>query len=481
MYMKKTYLRFSSVLFIITGLFSCFAGFSQPDTSTIKIDTSEYISGDIHFNLILAADKGYDKEVLRLLNEGAFINSRTDDGVTPLMYAVENQHTQVVKILLLNGANPDLKDFNGVPALIPAIEKGDPEIVEMLIRKGADINITDDKNRTALMHAVRYGDVLLVDMLIYYNANTNLRDHEGNTAIHFAAFQGNLELVKLLAGNNAMIDKSNNEGFTPLHYSCQEGHLEVGEYLLAQGANISAKTRAGYTPLALAVLKNRYNVTSLLIEKGADVNEKAAIATSPMNIAKSNKNDSIADLLKAHGARMFRRPAFQYYSIDFDMSFSPDDIFMGGGLGLHDTRYGLSATIGIDSRLSAKPVLAEAEESDTFYQYWERRTLTYLGLYKRFKLFNLDNSSSGGLYAGGHLVYSFGKYRGTIAKPDPRIMISPAAGAYLQLRHVLFTLGYEYIDFKTHKISPSRIKIGMNFLIPGKGMKQAASNSLWHN
>jgi ankyrin repeat protein len=477
--MKYQRLNFSALLLIVIGLCTFFESYSQSDTSSLKIDTSEYIKGDKHFNLILAADKGYDQEVLRLLNEGAYINTRTSEGVTPLMYAVENHHVMVVKILLANGADPNLVDFDGTPALIPAVKKGNPEIVELLIRKGAEINKRDEFKRTPLMYAVWYNDFLLTDMLIYYDADVNLTDNKGNSALNIAAFYGYTDIVKLLTEHKATLEKPDNKKFTPLHSSSQNGHLPVVDYLLSQGVNTSLKTNAGYTALAIAVKNNHYRVTESLIDKGADVNTNVAIATSPLNIAKTNRNDSISNLLKANGAKMFRRPAIQYYSLNFDMSFSSDDFFMGGGFSLHDTRYGVSASLGIAARISAKPILEEAYGSNTYYQYWEKRTYTYLGVIKRFKLFELDKYSSGGLYAGGQLVYSFGKYRGANAKPDPGFLLSPVGGAYMQFRRSIITLGYEYVNFKIEKVSPSRFKLGIIFLIAAKGMNQPVNKTLW--
>lgn len=484
--MKPKKSQISISLLLIIGLYSSPFCFSQTDSITASlpdsshvIDTSDYIPGDIHFNLILAADKGYDQEVLRLLSEGAYINTRTDDGVTPLMYAVEKQHAQVVKILLANGANPNLIDFNGTPAIIPAVIHGNIEICEWLIRKGADINKRNDLDRTPLMYAVFYNDVLLTDMLIYYGADVNLTDNEGNTALNIAACYGYTEIVKILSENKANLEKPNHQNFTPLHSASMNGHTEIIQYLLSQGTNTSLKTKAGYTPLALAVYNNHYDAAAVLINNGADVNEKVAIATSPLNVAKSNKNDSIAALLVANGAEMFLRPAIQYYSVNFDLSFSADDVFMGGGIGIHDTRYGISASLGIAARLSAKPIFVETGISDTYYQYWERRTYTYLGIDKRFKLLTLDKTSSAGLYAGGQLVYTFGNYRGTNTKPDPRLLLSPRAGAYIQFRGINIMLGYEYMNFKTEKIGASRFKLGLNFLIAGKGMKQPVNKTIW--
>jgi ankyrin repeat protein len=469
---------FFSALFIL-GIIQFQFVWAQADSSESVIDTSDYITGDIHFNLILAADKGYDQEVLRLLNLGAYINSRTSNGVTPLMYAVENQHTLVVKMLLANGADPNLTDYNGTPAMIPAVIKGNLEICELLIQKGADINIADANGRNALMYAVFYNDYVLTDMLLFYGAEVNRTDNEGNTALNIAAYDGNAEIVKLLSEQAAILEKADNKQFTPLHSASQNGHLDVVDYFLTQGVSLSLKTKAGYTPFALAVENNQYQVTERLIEKGADVNEHVTIATSPLNIAKSNRNDSLIRLLESNGAKYLWQPAFQYYSVNFDLSFSGDDVFIGGGIGFHDTRYGLSLSLGMAARISAKPVITNSIEPNTYYQYWEKRTYLALSAVKRFKLIRLDGKSALGVYAGGQAVYSYGKYRGTKTKPDPRFMLAPFGGAYLQLKSLIITAGYTYMNFKVEKISPHRFTVSMCFLIPGKGMNQPVNKILW--
>ena len=67
-------------------------------------DTIEYIPawyyGALDYNLMIAASKGLTTEIDRLIELGANINSYTDEGATPLIFAVDNNQLEAVKKLL---------------------------------------------------------------------------------------------------------------------------------------------------------------------------------------------------------------------------------------------------------------------------------------------------------------------------------------------------------------------------------------------
>ena len=68
------------------------------------IDTSDYFhllyDGALDYNLLIAASKGYDSEVTRLIGKGAHINTETSEGATALIFAVANNKLSTVKVLL---------------------------------------------------------------------------------------------------------------------------------------------------------------------------------------------------------------------------------------------------------------------------------------------------------------------------------------------------------------------------------------------
>ncbi|MBA7517093.1 hypothetical protein ES705_09143 [subsurface metagenome] len=478
--MKSHFLPFKKIVLVC----SCFCVFivecvypqsidtlnNLSDTLVTPIDTSDYITGDIDFNLIIAADRGDDKEVLRLLNKGAYIDIRTSEGVTPLMYAVQNKHEQVVKILLLNGANPNLYDYNGTPSLIAAIRNNDLNISEMLIRYDADVDIKDEEGMTPLMYAVASGYLQIVDMLIYYDAQVNMTDDKGTTALMIASYFGFKDIANLLIENGATLEKTDHNGFTSLHIATQNNNEEIIELLVSQGVDIEKKNNAGYSSLSIAVLTNNKVITDYYIENGADVNSKISIAYLPLNLAKKNKNDTIYQVLEENNARLAYYPSIGYASINFDFSASAQDFLMGGGIGFHDTRYGMSMNVGYVTRLFATEVLKTVDES-LYYQYWERRSYFYLSLTERIPVYSWKKDHWFGFGAGGQLLYTYGSYRGTDEKPDNRFLFSPQALAYLRLKHFAMSFKYEYVNFKIEGVSPHRFIIGIHFLIPGKKTK----------
>jgi len=441
------------------------------DTNSVTIDTSDYYPGDMDFNLLVASSKGYDEEVLRLLNLGADVNVRTTEGVTPMMYAVQNGHEKVVKILLLNGADPDVIPYNNPPALIVAVSNNNLEISELMIRKGADIDIKDHDSRTALMHATAYGYSQMADMLLYYDADVNAKDNNGITALMISSYYGFTDIAQFLVDHNAVLEKADINGFTAMHYAAQNDHQEIIEMLLSQGADIEKKNNAGYSAISIAVNTDNVLLTRYLIQHGADVNSKISNAYKPLNLARKNKNDSIIQILEDNHARCSIAPSIDYGSIHFDFSASAHDFILGGGIGLHDSRYRLSMNLGYVTRISATEVL-EGVDNNLYYQYWERRSYFYLGLTERLPVYSWAKDHWLGFGLGGQLLYTYGSYRGSAEKPDNKFILSPHVQIYTRISHVVFSFKYEYIDFKAEGLSPNRFTLGLHFLIPGKKIRE---------
>ena len=99
---------------------------------------------DKNAKLIQASEKGNVADAQAVLIDGADINAtevREDDGVyvrgiTALMMASANGHTEVVKLLLDNGADVNVKNTDdGVTALFMASANGHTEIVKLLLDK----------------------------------------------------------------------------------------------------------------------------------------------------------------------------------------------------------------------------------------------------------------------------------------------------------------------------------------------------------
>lgn len=79
-----------------------------------------------------------------LINAGAAINAKDQEGITPLMYAVENENTEILEFLLKNGADVMAKTVAGKTALSLAKDKASrsgldfgSSVTHLLIKAGA--------------------------------------------------------------------------------------------------------------------------------------------------------------------------------------------------------------------------------------------------------------------------------------------------------------------------------------------------------
>jgi len=452
-------------LFILITLFSI-NGFAQDSVyidSTI-IDTSAYVSGNIDYNLIIAAEKGYTDEVLRLLNKGADINTTTWEGITPLMYAVQNQDTSIVQILLLNGADTDKKPDNGIPVLINAVINNNLNIAEYLIRKGADINISDNDGNTALMYGSAYGLFVMSDMLIYYDADLNEKNNSGTDALMVASYFGDYDIAYRLIEKGANVNSKDSRGFTAIHCASQNGHTDLIELLINNGADINQKTLNGYSPVAIAVEYENLELLKFLIEKGANINEKISFSENPVSLASEYKYKSIKKLLLENGGRKNLWPAFNQYILGLNLNWNFDDFMTGINFGLHDKKYNVDIVSGLYIRPWAIRVLEEVSE-ELSYQYWERRMSFIIGMEKKFDIVKFKTGSILGISLGVKELYTFGSYRGSLSRPDDRMIFVPGAGIFWSSNYFALNMQYEYLDYNLYKVRPDRFNISFIFKI----------------
>ncbi len=126
--MRLKYL-FGQLLATITLLFSL-AG-----TGTTAADTLDE-------EFIKAAFAGQVSEVRRLLEEGANVNAKRENGMTALMGASLAGHQEVVELLLAREADVDAKVYffgrsGGATAYDLASQKEHRDIMKLLVRAGA--------------------------------------------------------------------------------------------------------------------------------------------------------------------------------------------------------------------------------------------------------------------------------------------------------------------------------------------------------
>ena len=122
---------------------------------------SAFSHASVTENFLQALESGNLEEVIRLLGEGANINAKTKDDISPLHLAAYKGRKDVAELLIDKGADVNAKAKNDATPLYVAANQGHHDVVALLIAKGADINArTKDDFSTPLHAAIFLGPLL---------------------------------------------------------------------------------------------------------------------------------------------------------------------------------------------------------------------------------------------------------------------------------------------------------------------------------
>jgi len=149
-------------------------------------------------------------DVVRILlrNNPNWVISNGQDRKTPLHHAVELDNVAIVQHLIECGADVNAKDNEGNTPLHLAAQDGNIGIVKLL--GNADINANNYNDQTPLHQAARCGNIDVVMYLVSKKwADIDAKDDDGRSPLHLAAQEGKIEIVKYLVSKGADIDAEN--------------------------------------------------------------------------------------------------------------------------------------------------------------------------------------------------------------------------------------------------------------------------------
>ncbi|KAL2817703.1 ankyrin repeat-containing domain protein [Aspergillus cavernicola] len=153
------------------------------------------------------------------------LNSKDEDGLTPLSWAVINEHEFIVQ-----------------------------GIVE---QEGVDVASQDREKRTAMSHAAELGKKPIINSLHRCGRRlVSMTDENGLTPLFWAAENGYFDTVSLfIEGLNCQLDSTNTmSGRTLIAHVAKVGHVDVAKYLLdSEKVDPFAKDYDEETALTLAV------------------------------------------------------------------------------------------------------------------------------------------------------------------------------------------------------------------------------------
>jgi ankyrin repeat protein len=231
--------------------------------------------GEIH-NAVAAGDLTKVRELIEA--DPTLLELKDNNGNTPLSVAFRGfkRESSIVKFLISKGANVNTKNNDGSTPLHGAcsiIESTDSphsdfDLVQLLIARGADVNARENYGGTPLRYAV--GSLKIAIFLIEHGADINATS-DGSTILHFAlTFCPNDDLSKLLIEKGAKINQKDKLGNTELHLASMRGFADVIGLLVKPGADINAMNNSKHTALYYAAKHGYRSAADKLIASGAD-------------------------------------------------------------------------------------------------------------------------------------------------------------------------------------------------------------------
>ena len=197
-----------------------------------------------------------------LLTAGANPNSAVSTGETVLMTAARTGSVPIVQALLASGANVNASEsLHAQNALMWAIAQQHAEVVRLLIAGGADVHA-----RSRVRPPDRSGRRSL------RRSEQRPRRHRGRsggfTPLLFAARVGDVESAAHLVDAGADVNDRLRTAASVLVVAAHSGHGRVARLLLDRGADPNV-AGAGYTALHAAVLRSDLQLVNALLARGA--------------------------------------------------------------------------------------------------------------------------------------------------------------------------------------------------------------------
>lgn len=227
----------------------------------------------LYLNSVLEwLEQGHSHDFDFLIKLKPSLKISMDDGLTPLMIAVQTGHLKGIKLLLEdnNTASVNAQESKlGWTALHYAVKNKNPELLKLFLETSVEKHSID----------------------------INACDKQGVTPLILAAEQGDLESVKLLLS----IGKANPHSNIPLHTAIIKGYLKIVNQLLEAGADpnvlIYSKGNVPERPEGCTLIDNDPTTVLEIAAENADLNIIKTLLNhhaKPFNKAPSHPNVSAA-------------------------------------------------------------------------------------------------------------------------------------------------------------------------------------------
>ncbi|KAF3196275.1 hypothetical protein TWF106_005153 [Orbilia oligospora] len=254
-------------------------------------------------SLYIASSKGFRAAAVTFLDWRANIDAlNTASNRRALHAACENGHEDVVRILLQRGASVNVRDEDGKTPLHLAAADGGEGITRMLIQSGADLNAIDDEGDLPLHVAAAYGSANIVPLFLRARVKIDTPGSGGRTPLMKAVMGGHKTTVRCLLDEGAHVNHRDDMGWSAVHWAVRKGNETLTRILLEEGANIHERTADEQNAICLAVHHDMKSLVRFLVENGAAINGYGGNGMAPIHLAAMMGKEGILSVLLELGA-----------------------------------------------------------------------------------------------------------------------------------------------------------------------------------
>jgi len=224
------------------------------------LSTSKYARYDEGRTPMMLASISNQYDVIKaLIDNGADINAKSEDGMNIIHYALyrgDDMKTEILKLLINNGAKINEKDKNGRTPLICAAngqidyENFNVDLFQTLLKYTTNINEADNKGINAIGYSIINEKINLFNFLINNGCDVKYKNSNNDSLLHIAA-KSNLRniLITQYLIDTIGVNVVNNQNMTPLHIAAQNRSIAIATKLVNNNANYNAKDYDGNLPI----------------------------------------------------------------------------------------------------------------------------------------------------------------------------------------------------------------------------------------
>ncbi|CAM4639662.1 unnamed protein product [Lepidochelys olivacea] len=161
-----------------------------------------------------------------IVRRGGCVYSKEEDGSTCLHHAAKCGNLAMVSLLLATGqVDVNAQDNGGWTPIIWAAEHKHIEVIRMLLTRGADVTLTDNEENICLHWASFTGSAEIAEVLLNAQCDLHAVNCHGDTPLHIAARESFHDCVMLFLSRGADPEVRNKEGDCPVDLTLENSEV----------------------------------------------------------------------------------------------------------------------------------------------------------------------------------------------------------------------------------------------------------------